>query len=107
MGLPVLTFDATIMFREGRIVPRHLLWSGRVRGQLYVAERQDVERGRTMRIAQLVGVQHDDLLPPLHDAVLISCRPAWWVLSGWESVETGPLSLPQSFSQTWILKPAG
>ena len=92
--------------QEGRLLPRHVLWAGRVQGDLYVREKYDPELSRHVRVATLeAGEGHQVVLGPLLDAVLVSCKPDWWTLTGWERIDTTVLAPGRAFQQSWILQP--
>jgi len=58
--------SATSVENEGRLLPRHVLWAGRVQGQLYVREQYDAELSRHVRVATLeAGEGHRVVLGPL------------------------------------------
>jgi hypothetical protein len=91
---------------EGRLLPRHVMWSGRAQGELFVREQYDQELSRHVRIATLEqGMTRKVLLGPLLDVVLVSCKPDWWTLTGWERVDTTVLAPGRAFQQSWILQP--
>jgi hypothetical protein len=91
---------------EGRLLPRHVLWAGRVQGHLYVREKYDPELSRHLRVATLeAGEGHHVVLGPLLDAVLVSCKPDWWTMTGWERVDSTTTAAPRAFQQSWILQP--
>lgn len=91
---------------EGRLLPRHVMWSGRAQGELFVRERYDAELSRHIRVATLeAGDSHKVVLGPLLDAMLVSCKPDWWTLTGWERVDTTVLAPGRAFQQSWILQP--
>ena len=92
--------------QEGRLLPRHVMWAGRTQGDLHVREQYDSELSRHVRVATLeVGDAHKVVLGPLFDAVLVSCKPDWWTLTGWERVEASSWSPGRAFQQSWILQP--
>lgn len=91
---------------EGRLLPRHVLWSGRVQGHLYVREQYDPELSRHVRVATLeAGESRKLVLGPLLDAVLVSCKPDWWTITGWERVDSTTTVAPRAYQQSWILQP--
>ena len=91
---------------EGRLLPRHVMWSTKVRGDLYVREHYDPELSRHVKVATLeAGDGHKVVLGPLLDAVLVSCKPDWWTLTGWERVDSSTTSSPRAYQQSWILQP--
>jgi hypothetical protein len=50
---------------EGRLLPRHVMWSGRAQGELYVREKYDAELSRHLRVATLeAGDGHKVVLGP-------------------------------------------
>lgn len=88
---------------EGRLLPRHVLWAGRVLGHLYVREQYDAELSRHVRVATLEdGAGHQVVLGPLLDAVLVSCKPDWWTMTGWERIDTSTVGAPRAYQQSWM-----
>ena len=82
------------------------MWSGRAQGELFVREQYDQELSRHIRIATLEqGMTRKVLLGPLLDVVLVSCKPDWWTLTGWERVDTTVLAPGRAFQQSCILQP--
>jgi hypothetical protein len=74
---------------EGRLLPRHVMWSGRAQGELYVREKYDAELSRHLRVATLEARDgHKVVLGPLLDVILVSCKPDWWTLTGWERADS-------------------
>ena len=92
--------------KEGKLLPRHVLWSGEVRGDLYVSEVYDVELSRHTRMAVLKGEAGKSLLPALLDAVLVSAKPDWWTMTGWERLDDTSGVGSKAWVQSWILIPA-
>jgi hypothetical protein len=83
-----------------------VLWSGRVQGHLYIREKYDAELSRHVRVATLeAGDGHTLVLGPLLDAVVISCKPDWWTITGWERVDNDTSAAPRAYQQSWILQP--
>lgn len=92
--------------KEGKLLPRHVLWAGELRGDLYVSEVYDEELSRHARVAVLKGEAGNALLPPLFDAVLVSAKPDWWTMTGWERVDDSRGAGSKACAQSWILVPA-
>src|SRR5215831_15910296 len=90
--------------KEGRLLPRHVLWAARVQGHLFIGEEYDPELSRHVKVATLKSDPgRKVVLGPLLDVVVVSCSPQWWTLTGWERVDTPTLTAPQAFQQSWIL----
>ena len=102
-----MMFDVVPVRREGALLPRHVMWSGKVRGRLYVRETHDPELNRSIRVAQLLDEHDASVLPPLLDVVLLAAKPDWITLTGWERSELSVLATARAFQQSWILIPAG
>lgn len=100
-----MLFDAYPMRRRGVLMPRFVFWSGGVRGALWVREDHDAELNRSVRIAT-VRDGEAVLLGPLLDAVLVSARPDWWTMTGWERLRDDTTGRPCAFQQSWVLIPA-
>ena len=67
-----MEFDVFPMRKDGRLLPRHVMWAGKVRGALFVLEERDVELHRSIRVAKIIRTApHAQLLPALFDAILI------------------------------------
>ena len=70
-----MEFEVFRVRKEGALLPRHVMWSGMVKGHLCVTERHDVELSRTTRVATIESRDPQEvLLGPLFDAVLVSAR---------------------------------
>lgn len=91
--------------KEGRIQPRHVAWTGQVTGELLVREARDDETGRTLRVARITDAGGQDLLPQLHDAVLIEALRGWWSMTGWERVPDAAAGSLRTYQQSWVLIP--
>jgi hypothetical protein len=102
-----MRFNAYPMRRAGKLLPRFLMWTGEVTGDLYVSELRDIELNRAVRVATMrESPGGEPLLPPLLDAVLVAAKPDWWTLTGWERIEDGggaPGAV--AFQQSWVLIP--
>jgi hypothetical protein len=87
------------------VLPRHVMWVGKVVGDLYVTEVRDLELNRHIRQAKIVNAGQD-LLGPLFDVVLVGAKPDWWTMTGWER---GPDTLGSAtacaYQQSWLLIP--
>jgi hypothetical protein len=105
-----MEFDVYRVRRDGNLLPRHVMWSNRVRGDLYVIEVHDDELKRTVKVAKVIapdaGTADPGLVPPLLDATLVSAKPDWWTMTGWERIANSDKVSPQAFQQSWILVPA-
>lgn len=73
-------FDVFKCRREGRLLPRHVMWSTKVRGDLYVTEQRDEELFRTVRVATIRDPRNAVLLGPFarrgvhqREAGLVDC----------------------------------
>jgi hypothetical protein len=101
-----MEFRVVPLRREGKLIPRHAIWSGQVTGDLYVVEVRDVELNRAVRIANVVQpTTHAKLLPSLHDAILIAAKPDWWTMTGFERAPDSIASNSQAYLQSWVLIP--
>jgi hypothetical protein len=76
------------------------------RGRLFVQEAKDETLRRIVRTAVFERVDDGEPVPPLRDVVLLSWKPDWVTLTGFEEVADGPLADPRLFQQTWQLEPA-
>jgi len=93
--------------REGRLIRRHAMWAGGVRGDLFVAETRDAELNRSVRVAKIMANDpYRELLPPLLDATLVAAKPDWWTMTGWERSPEGFGAQPRAYVQSWILVPS-
>jgi hypothetical protein len=102
-----MRFDVYPMRREGRLIPRHAMWAGRVRGDLFVIEVRDTELNRSVRVATIVANDpHRELLPPLLDATLVAVKPDWWTMTGWERSPQATHAHTRAYMQSWILIPS-
>jgi len=104
-----MEFDVYRVRREGMLLPRHVIWSTRVRGDLYVTEAYDEELKRTVRVATVKageGFEQKDLVLPLLDVTLISAKPDWWTMTGWERIASSTAAASRAAMQSWILVPA-
>lgn len=101
-----MEFDVCPLRRNGTILP---LWQrnhGAVRGRLYVEFEHDDELMRPIKVARVRrAAGGEPLLPPLYDAELVSCKPDWWTMTGYERCE-GPTDKPVRYQQSWLLIPA-
>ena len=93
---------------RGQLLPRWAFNNGFVRGRLLVNEQRDDELRRNVRVARFVDPSNvlRDLIAPLHDVVLVSCRPDWWTLTGYEVAIESTLGSTVHYRQSWILVPA-
>lgn len=98
-------FDVFPVRRRGVLLPRFVFWSGGVRGALHVIEEHDTEVHRLVRIATIRDGE-TVLLGPLLDAVLVSAKPDWWTMTGWERLPDDVGGRPCAFQQSWVLVPA-
>jgi len=101
-----MEFDVYPVRFEGRLKPLHVRWAGVVRGELYVIEERDAELSRTIRIASIVGKQPHERLLVLLDAVLVTAKPDWWTMTGWERIPEAHSAAMRACAQSWILIPA-
>lgn len=106
-------FEAAPARRHGKLLNKFQRDRGWVRGHLLVEERHDVELHRMTRVARLVattsgGVTNRDVLPVLHDALLIAASTDWWTITGYERLPAeGPVPGELvCFQQSWFLVPA-
>lgn len=101
-----MEFQAYPLRRDGKLLPHHLRWTGGVRGDLYVQERHDSELSRVVKVASLLEPSsRKELLKPLHDIVLLSVKPDWWTMTGWERVIEDTTGYTRALQQSWILVP--
>jgi len=101
-----MEFEAIPLRRDGKLLPNHMRWAGAVLGDLYVAEGHDPELCRTTRKATILDPRERKiLLRPLHDVMLISAKPDWWTITGWERVIEDTTGQMRAFQQSWILIP--
>lgn len=99
-----MIFEVARVREAGRLRPRHLLWTGAVRGELRVEDIAVEALSRRARVARILGDQRQDLLPPLHDLVLLSAKRDWWTMTGWELIADPPSD--RAYQQTWLMVPA-
>ena len=90
---------------HGRVMPKHVRWGRGVLGELYITERRDLDVNRTSRVAVITGADRTELLPALHDVTLLSAKPDWWTMTGWELMPLSTNVEPTAFQQSWILIP--
>lgn len=100
-----MKFEVFPKRRAGKLLPKHVFWTGKVVGDLFITEVLDPELGRHVRCAKVMdGLR--ELPPPLLDAVLVAAKPDWWTITGWER---GPDALGQpsgrAYQQSWVLIP--
>lgn len=100
-----MEFDVYPARRSGKLLPRHVMWAGQTRGWLFVIEEFDPELHRSVRIATIRDNAHQPIMPPLLDAVLLSAKPDWMTMTGWERGPDASGSSPIAFQQSWILVP--
>jgi hypothetical protein len=101
-----MEFEAIPLRKEGKLLPHHIRWAGAVRGDLYVKEEHDQELSRVTRKATIVDPRgHKVLLKPLHDVVLLSAKPDWWTVTGWERSIDDTTGHSRAYQQSWILIP--
>jgi hypothetical protein len=101
-----MEFKVIPLRREGKLIPRHAIWSGQVIGDLYVAEERDIELNRAVRIANIVQPStRAQLLPSLHDAILVAAKPDWWTMTGFERARDAIATNSQAYLQSWVLIP--
>lgn len=94
------------MRQQGRLKPRHVLWSGKVTGTFQVVEERDSELSRSVRVARILAVPPTATpLLELYDVTIISAKPDWWTFTGWERIQDGSGVLPRTYQQSWILIP--
>lgn len=101
-----MEFEVFLRRREGRLLPRHVMWSTKVRGDLFITEEHDRELQRTVRTAVVRNRGFQVVAGPLHDVVIVSAKPDWWTMTGWERVAASQHVEPCAFQQSWILIPA-
>lgn len=100
-----MEFDVYLSRRNGKLLPRHVMWAGQARGWLFVIEEFDPELHRSVRIATIRDTAHNPIMAPLLDAVLISAKPDWLTMTGWERSPDASGSGSIAFQQSWILVP--
>lgn len=101
-----MQFEVFLCRREGRLLPRHVMWSTKVRGDLFVTEEHDRELHRLVRTAVVRDGHFKILAGPLLDVVILSAKPDWWTMTGWERVAASQHVEAAAFQQSWILIPA-
>lgn len=99
-----MQFEVFPIRRAGKLLPRHVMWTGKVIGDLFVTEVRDPELQRHVRCA-VVKDRVCDLLPPLLDVVLVGAKPDWWTMTGWERSPDGIGQPTCAYQQSWILIP--
>lgn len=99
-------FDAWPYRRAGTLIPRWQRSTQVVRGYLVVDEVHDADLQRMVRVAHLFDHQRMDLLPPLHDVVLIACKPDHWTFTGYERQPSKAGVDQVCYQQSWMLTPA-
>lgn len=103
-----MEFEVYRVRTEGKLLPRHVMWSTKVRGDLYVGEEYVTELKRAVRVATVKagqGFACKGLIPPLFDIMLVSAKPDWWTMTGWERIPSDHMVEPRAFQQSWILIP--
>lgn len=73
-----MEFQVFMRRREGRLLPGHVMWSTKVRGDLFISEEHDSELHRLVRTAMLRDRSFKVVAGPLHDVVIVSAKPDWW-----------------------------
>ena len=102
-----MDFEVYCLRKEGVLVPRHILWCGMVRGQLFIFEQHDAELNRAVRTAVIRrDLMGPVLLGPLSDAAIVSAKPDWWTMTGWERLPETTNTRTRAVQQSWILIPA-
>lgn len=101
-----MEFDVFLRRREGRLLPRHVMWATKVRGDLFITEEMDREVHRLVRTAVVRDRAFKVVAGPLHDVAIVSAKPDWWTMTGWERVASSAHVEASAFQQSWILIPA-
>lgn len=100
-----MQFEVFPKRRAGMLLPKHVFWTGKVVGDLYVTEIRDAELGRHVRCAVVKDGQRE-LLLPLLDVVLVAAKPDWIVMTGWERAPDTMGQLNEmAYQQSWVLIP--
>lgn len=99
-----MQFEVYPVRRQGKLLPRHVMWSGKVVGDLFVTEVPDPELQRHVRRAAIRDGS-GELLPPLLDVVLVAAKPDWWTMTGWERADDRVGQPTCAYQQSWILIP--
>lgn len=101
-----MQFDVVILRNEGVARPKHV-WT-QLRGEFYVGEERDAELGRTVRRAELrePGTTGKVLLGPLMDVMIVSAKPDFWTVTGWERVPNMYPDKARAVQQSWLMIPA-
>lgn len=99
-----MRFEVFPKRRDGKLLPKHVFWSGKVVGDLYVTEIRDAELGRHVRCAT-VKDGAKELMLPLLDVVLVAAKPDWWVMTGWERKAEAVGQPGCAYQQSWVLIP--
>jgi hypothetical protein len=101
-----MEFEVFLRRREGRLLPRHVMWTTKVHGDLFITEEHDSELHRLVRTAVVRDRSFHVVAGPLLDVVILSAKPDWWTMTGWERVASSQHTQACAFQQSWILIPA-
>jgi hypothetical protein len=100
-----MEFEVFQCRREGKLLPRHVMWATKVKGDLFLTEERDGELHRVVRVATVRDSMNKPLIEALHDAVVLSAKPDWWTITGWERVSVSHAEA-RAYQQSWIMIPA-
>jgi hypothetical protein len=99
-------FEVFRLRKEGKLLPHHLRWAGAVRGDLYVKEKHDDELNRVTKMATIIEpASRKVLIKALHDVMLLSVKPDWWTMTGWERALEETTGQTRAYQQSWFLIP--
>jgi hypothetical protein len=111
LSLLTVLYNRTVLFnvrtsrQKGRLRPRdQFIADPGVSGILVVDEVRHPDLNRVTRRARLIDDRGQELpVSPIIDAALVSARPGWWVMTGFERVDDGLAC--RDFAQSWVLVP--
>lgn len=99
--------DFVVYRRRDKGRPRNgtLLSGPAVRGALLIRDERVEDFNRLCRVARLVAPNLQVLpeMPALHDATLLSAKPDFWAIGGYELVDTNGIMC--AHAQVWYLIP--
>ena len=99
-------FDVCPFRRNGMVIPKWQRGRLFVRGRLVVEEVRDPDLHRMVRVGHIFDADRTDLLLPLYDVLLVSCKPDWWTFTGYERQPSTYSTDQVCYQQSWVLIPA-